>query len=88
MNNIFNMKCSKGLVKVELIKIENSFWQVLVGIIVNENYKIFYLILVKYLILRNLFFLLIIIYFERIVLMLFLSICMVDFVNLIFLEEN
>ena len=33
MNNIFNTKCSKGSVKAELIKTENSFRQVLVGII-------------------------------------------------------
>ena len=48
MNNIFNTKCSKGSVKAEPIKTENSFRQVLVGIIVNENYKISYLIPVKY----------------------------------------
>ena len=47
MNNIFNTKCSKGSVKAELIKTENSFRQVLVGIIVNENYKISYLLPVK-----------------------------------------
>ena len=81
MNNIFNTKCSKGSVKAELIKTENSFRQVLVGIIVNENYKISYLIPVKYLTLRNLLPLSIIIYFERIALMLFLSTRMADFAN-------
>ena len=88
MNNIFNTKCSKGSVKAELIKTGNSFRQVLVGIIVNENYKISYLIPVKYLTLRNLLPLSIIIYFERIALMLFLSARMADFVNLTPFEEN
>lgn len=88
MNNIFNTKCSKGSVKAELIKTENSFRQVLVGIIVNENYKISYLLLVKYLTLRNLLPLSIIIYFERIALMWFLSTRMTDFVNLTPFEEN
>lgn len=86
MNNIFNTKCSKGSVKAELIKTENR--QVLVGIIVNENYKISYLLPVKYLTLRNLLPLSIIIYFERIALMLFVSTRMADFVNLTPLEEN
>ena len=88
MNNIFNTKCSKGSVKAELIKTEKQFpagfgWyycQWKLQDLLFASSKIFDI--------KNLLPLSIIIYFERIALMLFLSTRMADFVNLTPFEEN